>query len=81
MITKFSPIWSRLSICSGYVSAIRGFNSSEIRPVKYLHIAGLGYAIVMQIFGWFCPLTHLEAFLRAKRRGRGAICMIVSGLK
>jgi hypothetical protein len=36
------------------------------RPVKYLHIAGLGYAIVMQVFGWFCPLTHLEVFLRAK---------------
>lgn len=22
------------------------------RPVKYVHIAGLGYAIVMQVFGW-----------------------------
>jgi len=35
-------------------------------PVKILHIAGLSFAIVMQIFGWYCPLTDLEIWLKNK---------------
>jgi hypothetical protein len=33
-------------------------------PVKAVHLAGLGFAVVSQVFGWFCPLTHLEAWLK-----------------
>jgi uncharacterized membrane protein len=25
----------------------------------------MGFAFVSQIFGWYCPLTHLEVWLRA----------------
>ena len=32
--------------------------------VKALHIAGMGFALVIQIFGWYCPLTYLEVWLR-----------------
>lgn len=38
----------------------------KFRAVKYLHIAGLGFAVIMQIFGWYCPLTHLEVWLRQR---------------
>jgi hypothetical protein len=34
------------------------------RPVMIAHIAGLGFSIVLQVFGWYCPLTHLEFWLR-----------------
>ncbi len=34
--------------------------------VKIFHLSGLAFALVIQIFGWYCPLTHLEAWLRAK---------------
>jgi hypothetical protein len=33
---------------------------------KIVHIAGLGFALLIQILGWFCPLTHLEIWLRQK---------------
>jgi len=33
------------------------------RPVMMIHGAGLVFAMVSQVFGWYCPLTHLEAWL------------------
>ena len=32
--------------------------------VKWLHLASLAFSIALQIFGWICPLTHLEVWLR-----------------
>jgi len=36
------------------------------RTVKIFHICGLVFAFVIQIFDWYCPLTHLEVWLRLK---------------
>lgn len=36
------------------------------RVVKIFHISGLVFAFVIQIFDWYCPLTHLEVLLRSK---------------
>jgi hypothetical protein len=36
------------------------------RAVKIFHISGLVFAFLIQIFNWYCPLTHLELWLRAK---------------
>ena len=36
------------------------------KTVKIFHISGLVFAFVIQIFGWYCPLTHLEVWLRAR---------------
>ncbi len=33
----------------------------------YVHAAGLAFALVIQIFGWYCPLTHLEFWLRNRQ--------------
>jgi len=35
------------------------------RSIKYIHISGLIFAITLQAFDWYCPLTHLEVWLRA----------------
>ncbi|MCK5286582.1 MAG: DUF2784 domain-containing protein [Thermodesulfovibrionia bacterium] len=32
--------------------------------VKVFHIAGMGFAVIIQIFGWYCPLTYIEVWLR-----------------
>jgi len=32
--------------------------------VKLFHIGGLSFAVVAEVFGWYCPLTHLEVWLR-----------------
>jgi Protein of Unknown function (DUF2784) len=29
-------------------------------------MSGLGFAVFLQIFGWYCPLTYLEIWLRGK---------------
>ena len=42
------------------------FIGRKIRVLKLLHIAGLIFAVIIQIFGWYCPLTHLEVWLRQK---------------
>lgn len=36
------------------------------RTVKIFHISGLAFAFVIQILDWYCPLTHLEVWLRSK---------------
>ena len=34
--------------------------------VKIIHIAGLAFSVIIQIVGWYCPLTHLEIWLRMR---------------
>jgi hypothetical protein len=36
------------------------------KVVKIFHLFGLAFAFVIQIFDWYCPLTHLEVWLRSK---------------
>lgn len=36
------------------------------KPVKYIHIAGLGFAIFLQVLRLDCPLTDLENYFRKK---------------
>ncbi len=42
------------------------FIGRKYRTIKIFHIAGLGFAVIMQIFGWYCPLTHIEIWLRER---------------
>jgi hypothetical protein len=35
--------------------------------VRNVHLAGMAFALVSQIFGWYCPLTHLEVWLRSRQ--------------
>jgi hypothetical protein len=34
--------------------------------VKIIHIIGLAFSVIIQIVGWYCPLTHLEVWLRMR---------------
>jgi len=34
------------------------------KAVRIIHISGLAFAIVLQMFDWYCPLTYLEVWLR-----------------
>jgi hypothetical protein len=34
--------------------------------VKIFHLSGLALAFIIQILDWYCPLTHLEVYLRSK---------------
>ncbi len=36
------------------------------RLFKIFHLSGLAFALIIQLFDWYCPLTHLEVWLRAK---------------
>ncbi len=40
------------------------FLGVRYRSAKYLHIGGLVFAVWIQIFNWYCPLTHIEVWLR-----------------
>ena len=44
------------------------FIGRRYKWVKVFHIAGMGFAVVIQIFGWYCPLTHIEVWLRKMHR-------------
>ena len=46
-----------------FLGAIWGVKNNVI---KIVHLLGLLFAILIQIFGWYCPLTHLEVWLRSK---------------
>lgn len=45
---------------------IGGLWGRRIRIVKILHLSGLVFALFIQIVNWYCPLTHLEVWLRVK---------------
>ncbi len=36
------------------------------RAVRIFHLSGLAFALIIQVFGWYCPLTYLEVWLRSK---------------
>lgn len=38
----------------------------RIRWVRWLHLAGLGFSVILQIFSAICPLTYLEVWLRER---------------
>jgi Protein of Unknown function (DUF2784) len=33
--------------------------------VRILHLSGLVFALIIQVFDWYCPLTHIEVWLRS----------------
>jgi predicted branched-subunit amino acid permease len=46
---------------------IGAFIGRRYKWIKRLHVTGLAFAIVMQFFNWYCPLTYLEVWLRKKQ--------------
>ena len=42
------------------------FWGTKNKTIKILHISGLAFAFIIQILGWYCPLTYLEGWLRAR---------------
>lgn len=38
----------------------------RVRAVMVVHVVGLVYSLVLQVAGWYCPLTHLEVWLRQR---------------
>lgn len=40
--------------------------------IKWTHLAALAFSITLQTFGWICPLTHLEVWLRRQADPDGA---------
>jgi hypothetical protein len=43
---------------------------TRIRLIRILHLSGLAFALISEIFGWYCPLTYLEVWLRSKHDPR-----------
>ncbi len=40
------------------------FPGVRIRAVKIGHLTALAFAFVIQVFGWYCPFTYIEIWLR-----------------
>jgi hypothetical protein len=51
------------------LGALAGVRS---RWVRWFHGGALGFAVLMQVMGWYCPLTHLEFWLRGGRGRPGS---------
>jgi len=45
---------------------VGSFIGKNYRSVKIFHVGGLGFAMIIQLFGWYCPLTYLEVWLRQR---------------
>ena len=41
------------------------------RTWRALHLASMGYGVLIEVFYWYCPLTYLEQYLRTKA-GKGS---------
>jgi hypothetical protein len=42
------------------------FWGKRSRAVRGLHVGGLAFAVAIQVSDWYCPLTHLESWLRSR---------------
>lgn len=51
-----------LFLVFGFVFVLKGAR------LAWLHLAGLGFALVLNIFHWYCPLTYLEYWLKGTGR-------------
>lgn len=56
-------LWILFLFLGAYVGA-------RIRVIGILHLSGLAFALIIQVFGWYCPLTYLEVWLRTKHDPR-----------
>jgi hypothetical protein len=43
-----------------------GLWGRKIREVKIFHLSGLAFALTIQAFNWYCPLTYVEIWLRSR---------------
>jgi hypothetical protein len=43
-----------------------GFWGKRHQLVRLVHIPALVFAFFVEVFDWYCPLTHLEVWLREK---------------
>jgi hypothetical protein len=43
-----------------------GIWGRKYKAVKVVHIGGLAFAFVINVFGFYCPLTDLEIWLESK---------------
>ncbi len=46
------------------------FIGRRVRWVMWIHVAALGFSVLIQIFSWICPLTYLEVWLRSRGGGK-----------
>lgn len=36
------------------------------RAIKIVHISGLVFAFIIELFDWYCPLTYIEIWLKSR---------------
>lgn len=48
-----------------------GFAALRWRRVAWLHVPAAVWGALIELFGWVCPLTPLENWLRARAGGAG----------
>lgn len=42
------------------------FFGLRYKVLRIVHISGLVFALIIQVFHWYCPLTYLEVWLRER---------------
>jgi len=57
ILTLFLHLLWILFIVFGFVFALRG------SKLAFIHLGGLLFSLVINLFGWYCPLTYLENYL------------------
>lgn len=50
-----------------------GYWGRKNRRVGRIHLPGLAFAFLVEVFDWYCPLTHLEVWLRGKGAQAGYV--------
>jgi hypothetical protein len=58
MIISLHLLWI-VFLIFGFVFALKGSR------IAFLHLGGLGFALLMNAMGWYCPLTYMENYLRS----------------
>jgi hypothetical protein len=58
LVILLHAAWA-LFLALGFIFALRK------SKIAFVHLGGLGFSFILNLQGWYCPLTHLENFLRS----------------
>jgi hypothetical protein len=58
LVVLFHAAWA-LFLALGFIFALRK------SKIAFVHLGGLGFSLLLNLTGWYCPLTHLENYFHS----------------
>jgi hypothetical protein len=58
VVVLFHAAWA-FFLAAGFIFALKKSR------IAFVHLGGLGFSLLLNLTGWYCPLTYLENYFRS----------------